>query len=124
MTRILVVEDDHRVGAVLEQGLREEGYLVDRALDGDQAIARGSGADYQLVLLDFMLPGASGPDVARALRQAGRQMPILMLTARDAPEELRHARECGVNAVMGKPFRFAELMDRVQALLDGAEGGS
>jgi DNA-binding response OmpR family regulator len=124
MTRILVVEDDHRVGAVLEQGLREEGYQVDRALDGDQAIARGSDADYQLVLLDFMLPGASGPEVARALRQAGRRMPILMLTARDAPEDLRHARECGVNAVMGKPFRFAELMDRVQALLDGAEGGS
>jgi DNA-binding response OmpR family regulator len=124
MRRILVVEDDHRVGAVLEQGLREEGYQVDRALDGDQAIARGSAGDYHLVLLDFMLPGASGPEVARALRQAGRRMPILMLTARDAPEDLRHARECGVNAVMGKPFRFAELMDRVQALLDGAAGGS
>jgi two-component system OmpR family response regulator len=123
MTRILVVEDDHRVGAVLEQGLREEGFQVDRALDGEQAIARGSQGDYHLVLLDFMLPGASGPEVARALRQAGRRMPILMLTARDAPEDLRHARECGVNAVMGKPFRFAELVDRVQALLDGALGG-
>jgi two-component system copper resistance phosphate regulon response regulator CusR len=121
MVPILVVEDDPRVGAVLEQGLREEGFLVDRAHDGDQAIASGSSGDYRLVLLDYMLPGKSGPEVAQALRHAGRRMPILMLTARDAPEDLRRARECGVDAVMGKPFRFGELLDRIQRLIGDAE---
>ena len=117
MVHILVVEDDPRVGAVLEQGLREEGFEVDRAMDGDQAIARASNGEYHLVLLDFMLPGKSGPEVAQALRHGGRRMPILMLTARDAPEDLRHARESGVDEVMGKPFRFGELLDRIQFLL-------
>lgn len=121
MAHILVVEDDPRVGAVLEQGLREEGHRVDRAHDGEQAIARASAGSYDLMLLDFMLPGRSGPEVALALRQADRRMPILMLTARDAPEDLRHARECGVNEVMGKPFRFAELLDRIQTLIGETE---
>jgi DNA-binding response OmpR family regulator len=120
MTHILVVEDDPRVGAVLEQGLREEGFRVDRVHDGVQAIARASSGDYHLVLLDYMLPGKSGPEVARALRDAGRRTPILMLTARDAPEDLRHARECGVNEVLGKPFRFGELLDRIQSLIESA----
>jgi two-component system copper resistance phosphate regulon response regulator CusR len=120
MTHILVVEDDPRVGAVLEQGLQEEGFRVDRVYDGEQAIARASSGDYNLVLLDFMLPGKSGPEVAQALRGAGRLTPILMLTARDAPEDLRHARECGVNEVMGKPFRFGELLDRIQSLIESA----
>jgi two-component system, OmpR family, copper resistance phosphate regulon response regulator CusR len=121
MTHILVVEDDPRVGAVLEQGLQEEGFRVDRVYDGEQAIARASSGDYNLVLLDFMLPGKSGPEVAQALRRAGRLTPILMLTARDAPEDLQHARECGVNEVMGKPFRFGELLDRIQSLIEAAE---
>ena len=120
MVRILIVEDDPRVGAVLEQGLSEEGFRVDRAYDGDQAIARASYGDYHLVLLDFMLPGKSGPEVARALRQAGRRTPILMVTARDAPEDLRYARECGVNEVCGKPFRFDELLDRIRSLIGDA----
>ena len=121
MAHILVVEDDSRVGAVLEQGLREEGHRVDRAHDGDQGIAQASNGDYHLVLLDFMLPGKSGPEIARALRQAGRQTPILMLTARDAPEDLRLARESGVNEVMSKPFRFGELLDRIDALTGDPE---
>jgi two-component system, OmpR family, copper resistance phosphate regulon response regulator CusR len=120
MVRILIVEDDPRVGAVLEQGLSEEGFRVDRAYDGDQAIARALHGDYNLVLLDYMLPGKSGPEVAQALRQAGRQTPILMVTARDAPENLRYARECGVNEVCGKPFHFGELLDRIQSLIGDA----
>ena len=120
MTHILVVEDDPRVGAVLEQGLREEGFRVDRVVDGEQAIARASNGDYHLVLLDYMLPLKSGPEVARTLRHAGRRTPILMLTARDAPEDLQHARECGVNEVLGKPFRFGELLDRIQSLIEDA----
>jgi DNA-binding response OmpR family regulator len=120
MTHILVVEDDPRVGAVLEQGLQEEGFRVDRVYDGAQAIVRASSGDYHLVLLDYMLPGKSGPEVAQALRDAGRRTPILMLTARDAPEDLRRARESGVNEVMGKPFRFGELLDRIQSLIEAA----
>jgi DNA-binding response OmpR family regulator len=124
MKHILVVEDDPRVGAVLEQGLREEGFQVERAHDGDEAIARASSGGYHLVLLDFMLPGKSGPEVAQALRRAGRRTPILMLTARDAPEDLRHARDCGVDEVMGKPFRFDALLGRIQSLLHDERSGA
>ena len=119
--RILIVEDDPRVGSVLEAALREEAFEVDRTGDSEDAIALASATEYHLVLLDYMLPGKSGPEVAEVLRRSGRRMPILMLTARDAPEDLRRAVDAGVSEVMGKPFRFGELLDRIQALLSQAE---
>jgi DNA-binding response OmpR family regulator len=115
--RILIVEDDPRVGTVVETVLRDEAFEVDRAGDGHEAIALALASEYHLVLLDYMLPGRSGPEVAGALRQAGRRMPILMLTARDDPDDLRRALQAGVNDVMGKPFRLGELLDRIHALL-------
>jgi DNA-binding response OmpR family regulator len=115
--RILVVEDDPRVGTVVETVLREEAFEVDRTGDGDDALARAFAAEYHLILLDYMLPGKSGPEIAEALRRSGRSMPILMLTARDAPEDLRRALRSGVTEVMGKPFRLGELLDRIRALL-------
>ena len=114
--RILVVEDDPKLGALLEQGLGEEDLQVDLVTDGPAALASALATSYDLILLDYMLPRKSGLEVAMELRAAGRTTPILMLTARDAPEDLRRAREAGVNEIMGKPFRFGELVDRIQAV--------
>ena len=115
--RILVVEDDPKVGGFLEQGLREEAFEVDRAWDGDQALTMARTGNYGLILLDYMLPKRSGLDVAASLRAEGRSTPILMLTARDAPEDIRISRDAGVDDFLGKPFRFDELLRRIRALL-------
>lgn len=120
--RILIVEDDHKLGALLQQGLELEGFELDWVKDGEAAVASAMANDYQLVLLDYMLPRKDGHQVTVELRRAGRQMPILMLTARDAPDDLRAAREAGVNDLMGKPFRFAELVDRIRLLTSGPHG--
>jgi DNA-binding response OmpR family regulator len=117
--RILIVEDDHKLGGLLVEGLQQEGYEVERVQDGEAAIRRALTIDYDLILLDYMLPKKNGHQVTVELRGAGRQTPILMLTARDAPEDLRAALNAGVNALMGKPFRFAELVDRINALAAG-----
>jgi DNA-binding response OmpR family regulator len=121
--RILIVEDDHKLGALLEQGLREDGFEVARASDGEEAIAKAVAADYDLILLDYMLPKRSGYEVTVELRRAGRRMPILMLTARDAPADLTEALRAGVNDLMGKPFRFGELVDRIRSLTSGSPDG-
>jgi DNA-binding response OmpR family regulator len=122
--RILIVEDDHKLGALLEQGLQEDGFEVARAHDGEEAIAKAVAADYDLILLDYMLPRRSGYEVTIELRRVGRRMPILMLTARDAPEDLREALRAGVNDLMGKPFRFGELVDRIRSLTSGSADGA
>jgi DNA-binding response OmpR family regulator len=122
--RILVVEDDHKLGTLLEQGLQQDGFEVVRASDGEEAVAKAVAADYDLILLDYMLPKKSGYEVTVELRRTGRRTPILMLTARDAPEDLREALLAGVNALMGKPFRFGDLLDRIRSLTSGsADGG-
>ena len=117
--RLLIVEDDLKLGTLLEQGLSEEGFELDWAKDGEEAVALASETDYDLILLDYMLPKKDGHQVTLELRRAGRKMPILMLTARDAPEDLRDARAAGVDDLMGKPFRFAELVDRIRSLASG-----
>ena len=114
--RILVVEDDHKLGALLEQGLREEGFSPDWVKDGEEAVRRALETDYGLLVLDYMLPGKDGHQVTVELRSAGRRMPILMLTARDATDDLRAALAAGVDDLMGKPFRFGELVDRIRSL--------
>ncbi len=111
-----MVEDDHKLGALLEQGLGEEGMAITWVRDGEAGLARALAHDYDVILLDYMLPRKSGYEVTVELRDAGRRTPILMLTARDSPEYLQRACRAGVNDVMGKPFRFAELVDRIRAL--------
>jgi DNA-binding response OmpR family regulator len=115
--RILLVEDDRKVGAFLEEGLRQEGFLVDWAHDGDEAVELAGASAYDLILLDFMLPKKDGLHVAADIRCLGQETPILMLTARDSAEDVRRARAAGVNDYMGKPFRFDDLLDRIQALV-------
>jgi DNA-binding response OmpR family regulator len=114
--RLLVVEDDAKLGALLEQGLGEDGFTITWARDGERGLALALAQEFDVILLDYMLPGKNGHELTVELRAAGRRTPILLLTARDAPDDLRRALDAGVNEVMSKPFRFAALTDRLRAL--------
>jgi DNA-binding response OmpR family regulator len=114
--RILIVEDDHKLGALLREGLREEGFEIEWVRTGEEGVARALSEGYDLLLLDYMLPTQNGREVALELRRAGRPLPILMLTARDSAEDLQEALQAGVSDLMGKPFRFTELVDRIVRL--------
>ena len=115
--RILVVEDDENVGGFLEQGLREEEFEVNRGRNGEEAVSKALNEPFDVILLDYMLPRLNGPQVAQAIRQGGRSTPILMLTARDAPEDIQLCLASGANAYLTKPFRFAELLGQIQRLV-------
>jgi DNA-binding response OmpR family regulator len=115
--KILVVEDDRKVAGFIEQGLREEGYAVDVAPDGDEATTLAHVYDYDLVVLDVMLPKKNGLQVAAELRREGRKTPILMLTARDATEDVVRGLDAGADDYLTKPFKFDELLARVRALV-------
>src|SRR5215471_3747770 len=114
--KILVVEDDRKVAGFIEQGLREEGYAVDVAPDGDEATMLAHVYEYDLVLLDVMLPRKNGLQVAAELRREGRRTPILMLTARDATEDVVRGLDAGADDYLAKPFKFDELLARIRAL--------
>jgi DNA-binding response OmpR family regulator len=115
--RILVVEDDRKVAGFIEMGLREEGYAVDLARDGDEAIVLAHVNDYDAILLDLMLPKKNGLQVASELRREGRTTPILMLTARDATEDVVRGLDAGADDYLTKPFKFDELLARLRALV-------
>ena len=114
---LLLIEDDPRVGSFIAQGLRDEGYHVEWAKTGDEGLMQAQSRPFDLMLLDHMLPGRSGIEVAQTIRASGRTTPILMLTARDAPEDRRAALAAGANEFMGKPFLFDDLLDRIARLL-------
>jgi len=115
--KILVVEDDRKVAGFIEQGLREEGYVVDVAPDGDEATMLAHVYDYDLLVLDVMLPKKTGLQVAAELRREGRATPILMLTARDTTEDVVRGLDAGADDYLTKPFKFDELIARVRALV-------
>src|SRR2546425_5342993 len=115
--KILVVEDDRKVAGFIEQGLREEGYAVDVAPDGDEATTLAHVYDYDLLVLDVMLPKKNGLQVAAELRREGRKTPILMLTARDTTEDVVRGLDAGADDYLAKPFKFDELLARVRALV-------
>ena len=121
--RILVVEDDPKLGALLREGLGEEGFDIEWVKTGEEGIARGVAEPWDLLLLDYMLPGKDGREVAMEVRRAGRLFPILMLTARDSAEDLEQALRSGVSELMGKPFRFAELVERIVQLTSAPTRG-
>jgi two-component system copper resistance phosphate regulon response regulator CusR len=114
--KILVVEDDRKVAGFIEQGLREEGYAVDVAKDGEEATTLAHVNDYDAILLDLMLPKKNGLQVASELRREGRRTPILMLTARDATEDVVRGLDAGADDYLSKPFKFDELLARMRAL--------
>jgi len=115
--RLLLVEDDPDASRVLAKGLRERGYAVDLAHDGDTAIVQAGATDYDAVLLDVMLPNVDGFAACRAIREAGSAVPILMLTARDAVESRIQGLDCGADDYLVKPFNFGELLARLRALI-------
>ena len=115
--RILVVEDEHRLAAVLKQGLTEQGYAVDLAHDGDEGLGLAELEPYDLLILDVMLPGLDGFTICRRLRAGGRHMPVLLLTARDAVDDRVVGLDSGADDYLTKPFAFRELLARVRALL-------
>jgi DNA-binding response OmpR family regulator len=114
--RILVVEDDRKVAGFIEQGLREEGYAVDLARDGDEATILAHVSDYDVILLDVVLPKKNGFQIAAELRREGRNTPILMLTSRDAAEDVVRGLDAGADDYLAKPFPFDVLLARIRAL--------
>jgi two-component system copper resistance phosphate regulon response regulator CusR len=114
--KILVVEDDRKVAGFIEQGLKEEGHVVDVAPDGDEALMLAHVYDYDIILLDVVLPKKNGFQVATELRREGRTTPILMLTSRDATEDVVRGLDAGADDYLAKPFRFDELLARIRAL--------
>lgn len=115
--RVLVVEDESRMAALLRRGLVEDGYAVDVAANGAEAIWLASEASFDVVVLDIMLPDLDGVEVCRSLRDARCWTPILMLTARDAIDDRVRGLDAGADDYLAKPFSFAELSARLRALL-------
>jgi DNA-binding response OmpR family regulator len=115
--RLLVVEDDPAAAAVLSKGLREHTYAVDVAADGSTALEQASVNDYDLIVLDVLMPGINGLEVCRRLRVEGIASPILMLTARGDPGQRVEGLDAGADDYLAKPYHFPELLARVRALL-------
>ncbi len=115
--KILLVEDEAKTGEYLKQGLTEAGYITDWVKDGLAGHHHALSEDYDLVILDVMLPEISGWQVLAAIRRAGKSMPVLFLTARDQVEDRVKGLELGADDYLVKPFAFAELLARVRTLL-------
>ncbi|MCC6193231.1 MAG: heavy metal response regulator transcription factor [Burkholderiales bacterium] len=115
--RILIVEDEPAAASYLKKGLTEAGFVTDWAKDGADGLHLAVGEEYDLVILDVMLPGMNGWEVLRALRAAGRETPVLFLTARDQIEDRVKGLESGADDYLVKPFAFAELLARVRILV-------
>ena len=115
--RILVVEDEPTAAAVLAKGLREHAYAVDVANDGDAALEQASINQYDLLIVDVLLPGIDGFEVCRRLRADGASVPVLMLTALGRLDDRVEGLDAGADDYLPKPYHFKELLARVRALL-------
>ncbi len=115
--KILIVEDEQKIGDYLRQGLSEAGFVVDLARNGMDGNHLAMTGDYDLLILDIMLPDLDGWRILKSLREAGRNVPVLFLTARDSVDDRVKGLELGADDYMVKPFAFAELLARVRTLL-------
>ena len=115
--KILIVEDEPKTGGYLKQGLSEAGFVVDLARDGADGLHLALTGDYDLIVLDVGLPTLDGWGVLRTLRDAGQELPVLFLTARDQVEDRVRGLELGADDYLVKPFAFSELLARVRTLL-------
>jgi two-component system OmpR family response regulator len=114
--RVLVVEDERKLGELLRRGLGEEGYAADLADRGEEALWMVKAVDYDVIVLDVMLPGADGFEICRRMRGSGVWAPVLMLTARDAVDDRVSGLDAGADDYLTKPFAFEELLARLRAL--------
>lgn len=115
--RILVVEDDHRIAQAIKTGLTQEDYAVDVAYDGEEGLNTALADDYDMIVMDVMMPGLDGIEVCRQLRKAGNHVPILLLTARSQAADIVMGLDAGADDYLPKPFSFDVLLARVRALL-------
>jgi len=120
--RILIIEDDRRLAEYLQQGLSEEQYAVDICHDGSSGLELARKIDYDLLVLDWMLPRQDGLTVCQQLRQFGRRMPIIMLSARSALNDKVTGLNSGADDYLAKPFAFEELLARIRAQLRRSTG--
>jgi two-component system, OmpR family, response regulator len=114
--RVLVVEDELKMASLVRRGLREEGFAADVAIKGEDALWMAQATDYDVIVLDVMLPGIDGFETCRRLREKGVWSPVVMLTARDAVEDRVAGLDGGADDYLTKPFSFAELLARLRAL--------
>lgn len=122
--RILIAEDEKTLNATLKKRLEEQSYSVDACLDGQEALDYLDSAEYDVVLLDIMMPKKSRLEVLRALRKKGRQTPVLLLTAKDSIEDRVDGLDAGADDYLVKPFAFEELMARIRVMLRKKSGQS
>ena len=115
--RVLLIEDDVTIARLLKEGLEDEAYAVDVVHDGDEGYRTAVADDYDVIILDIMLPGMNGYEVCRVLRNDGNKTPILMLTARDAERDIVEGLDTGADDYLAKPFSFDVLWARIRALL-------
>ncbi len=115
--RVLVVEDDSKIASFVVKGLKQEGFAVDHAPDGDTGLALANSTNYDVAVIDVMLPGLDGLALVKRLRQSGGTMPILFLSARSTVDDRVRGLQAGGDDYLTKPFAFAELSARVQALI-------
>ncbi len=117
LMKLLIIEDEAKTAAYLKKGLSEQGSIVDTSENGDLGLELMQQADYDLIILDVMLPGRDGWAVLSRFRSLGSQIPVLMLTARDAVEDRVKGLNLGADDYLAKPFAFSELVARVRTLL-------
>lgn len=119
--KILIVEDEKKVASFIKRGLEDDGYLVTASHDGADGLKKACSDDFDLVILDCMLPKKDGITVLKELRESGNQVPVLMLTAKAETADIVTGLDAGADDYLAKPFAFAELQARVRALIRRSE---
>lgn len=120
--KILIVEDETGIANFLKQGLEEEAFTVDVAVNGTDGLAMALSGNYDLLLLDWMVPELSGVEVCRSFRKEYRNTPVIFLTAKDTVDETIFGLKAGANDYIKKPFHFAELLERIRVQLRNLDG--
>ena len=115
--RILIIEDESGIAAFLREGLHDEGFEVDLASDGEKGLELANGNEYNVILVDWMLPGMSGLEVCKSIRQKDKKVPVIFVTARDTLEDTIAGLKSGANDYLKKPFHFEELLERIKVQL-------